>query len=38
MFFHWPTEAFLDYCHFTDESNKTLGKAVADFLRNQMKK
>ena len=35
---NWPTEAFLDYCHFTDESNETLGAAVTEFLRGQLKK
>ncbi len=34
----WPAEAFLDYCHFTDESNKKLGAAVSEFLRGQLKK
>ena len=34
---NWPTEAFLDYCHFTDESNVTLGKAVSEFLRTHRK-
>lgn len=34
----WPTEAYLDYCHFTDESNVKLAAAVADFLRNELKK
>lgn len=34
----WPTEAYLDYCHFTDESNVKLGAAVSEFLRNELKK
>jgi len=34
----WPTEAYLDYCHFTDESNEKLAAAVADFLREELKK
>ena len=33
---NWPAEAYLDYCHFTDESNEKLGAAVTEFLRKQI--
>ena len=33
---NWPSADFADYCHFTKEANRRLGKLVADFLRKQL--
>lgn len=30
----WGSEYFADYCHFTPETNKLLGKKVADVLKS----
>lgn len=32
----WSSDSFVDYCHFTPESNALLGRVVADFLRGQL--
>ncbi len=33
---NWGAEAYLDYCHFTEDSNQKLAKTVADFLRKEL--
>ena len=33
----WGKEYYIDYCHFTEEGYKILGKHVSDFMKTLLK-